>query len=87
MTITLTKPTANQWAKVFKVILWLAISALFAAGTAVLANDKNYLATLPGWNILGVFVLQIFQQEDDKANAELDQAEATIITPTVPPAV
>lgn len=67
MAITLTKLEKSQWSKVGKVILWLGVSAICAGALALITKNATYLATLPGWNILGVFIQQIFTQEESTA--------------------
>jgi|ERR1019366_8431273 hypothetical protein len=98
MTVTLTSLSEHQWGRVGKVILWLIISAVLAGVTAWIAKDKNYLATLPAWNVLGVLVTQILNEEETSAVSKLpasleptadkiDTEVATVLPEIVKPTV
>ena len=99
MTITLTSISKNQWQKVLKVALWVVLSNGAALGLAWLLKQPYLLAAGPAINIVGSMIVQVFQQEEGNAIADLpaniqpevqqaaDAAAAkvgTIITPTQP---
>lgn len=71
MTITVTKITNSQWTKVGKVFLWLLLSSGLAALTAWLASNKNYLATMPAYNVIIVALSQLFQNEEAQAQSQI----------------
>lgn len=91
MTITITKITKSQWGHVGKVILWLGVSAACAVAAAYISNNPVWLASMPGWNVLGVIIEQLLQQEEATAlsnvpadvKSELDKVVPEIVKPTV----
>jgi hypothetical protein len=95
MTITITKISKSEWGKVGKVFLWLVLSGALAGVTALATSDKNYLATMPMFNIVIVALSQLFQSEETQAQVaiptaikpEVDQLVAEVekkIPPTPP---
>ena len=92
MTIEITKLSKAQWGKVGKVILWLAVASACAALTAYIAKNPVWLATLPGWNVLGVFIQGLLTNEQTNAlnavpadvKAEAEQVVPAITPPTTP---
>ena len=78
MVITLTPISKNQWSKVGKVFLWLALSFLIALVPSYLTNHYTWLATTPAVNFVLYTLSQIFQQDLTEAESELpasDQAQ------------
>lgn len=91
MTIELTKLSKGQWKRVGKVIMWLAISGLCAGALALITKNDKLLATLPGWNVLGVFIQGLLTTEEGTAldnlppevKTEAEQIIAQVEPPTV----
>lgn len=76
MTITLTPLSKNQWVKVGFLVLWLAASFGLAALTAWIAKDRNWLATMPGYNFIIYGLSQVFQDEASTEESELPSSVA-----------
>jgi len=76
MIFTMTSPTSHQWLKVVKVGGWVGVSAVLAIITAYVAGSPKWLATMPGWNVLGVIVAQFLTQEEDQV---LEKVPASIL--------
>lgn len=89
MTISLTALTKHQWSKTLKVVGWLVVSAACAGATALIAHNTKYLATLPGWNVLGVFIQGLLTNEQTNAlndvpadvKTEVAQVAPTVVNP------
>lgn len=77
MTVTLTKLTKHQWGHVLKVVAWLVVAGLCAGATAWITHNSAYLATLPGWNVLGVLIEGILTNEQETA---LTNVPASVVT-------
>lgn len=90
MTINITQLSKGQWGKVGKVALWLAVSAACAGALAFVTKNPKLLATLPGWNVLGVFVQGLLTTEESSAllnvpaqvKTEVNEVDPTLLPPT-----
>lgn len=74
MVITLTPLSKAQWKKVRQVVFWVVLSLAPAGVLALLTKNDKFLATLPGWNVLGVLVKQVLTQEQAQAESHLPAA-------------
>lgn len=81
MTISMTSIKSEQWYKVGKVGFWLLISSALASLTAWLANNAEWLTTMPAYNIILYTITQIFQDEESQASA----ATQLPLTASAPP--
>lgn len=96
MTITITSLSRNQWAKVGRVFLWVALSLGLSAVVAYATHRWDWLLASPGVNVIIVALTQVFQQEvtdsEDQLPVEVqgpvDQVVAQVdpqLSPSDPP--